>query len=70
MVECLFMVRWVVRSIPQVGEIELFVPPVFHDWCNKGHGMCYPVYGLVHINKPFLLIRISSYLSGHLPYAM
>ena len=18
--------------------------PVLHDWCNKGHGMCYPVY--------------------------
>ena len=19
-----------------------------HDWCNKGCGMCYPVYGMVH----------------------
>ena len=19
--------------------------PVLHDWCNKGHGMCYPVCG-------------------------
>ena len=19
--------------------------PVFHDWCNKGCGMCYPVCG-------------------------
>ena len=18
--------------------------PVLHDWCNKGHGMCYPVW--------------------------
>ena len=23
--------------------------PVLHDWCNKGRGMCYPVYGIVHI---------------------
>ena len=23
--------------------------PVLHDWCNKGHGMCYPVCGMVHI---------------------
>ena len=19
--------------------------PVLHDWCNKGHGVCYPVCG-------------------------
>ena len=24
--------------------------PVLHDWCNKDHGMCYPVCGMVHIN--------------------
>ena len=23
--------------------------PVFHDWCNKGRGMCYPVCGMMHI---------------------
>ena len=23
--------------------------PVLHDWCNKGCGMCYPVYEMVHI---------------------
>ena len=23
---------------------------------NKGHGMCYPVYGMVHIKDPLLLI--------------
>ena len=28
------------------GPIELFlVPASFHDWCNKGCGMCYPVCG-------------------------
>ena len=34
--------------------------PVLHDWCNKGHGMCYPVCGMVHIKEPLLLIRKSS----------
>jgi len=27
---------------------------------NKGHGLCYPVCGKVHINYPLLLIRKSS----------
>ena len=34
--------------------------PVHHDWCNKGCGMCYPVFGMVHIKEPLLLIRKSS----------
>ena len=21
--------------------------PVFHNWCNKGYGMCYPVFNAV-----------------------
>ena len=51
------MVQWVVGSIPNGGPIEIFhVPPVLHDWRNKGHGMCYPVYGMVHIKEPLLLI--------------
>ena len=29
--------------------------PVLHDWFNKGSGMCYPVYGMVHIKEPLLL---------------
>ena len=51
--------------------------PVLHDWCNKGNGMCYPVYGMMHIKEPLLLIgksslcggsRIPPYLSGALLY--
>ena len=34
--------------------------PVLHDWCNKGHGMCYPVCGMMHIKEPLLLIGKSS----------
>ena len=54
--------------------------PVFHDWCNKGRGMCYPIDGMVHINEPMLLIEkkvahvvaaagfFSRSMNGHLPY--
>ena len=38
--------------------------PVLHDWCNKGRGMCYPVYGMVHIKEPMLLIGKSSLCGG------
>ena len=38
--------------------------PVFHDWCNKDRGMCYPVCGMVHIKKPLLLIGNSSLCGG------
>ena len=43
---------------------------VFYDWCNKGHGMCYLVCGMVHIKEPLLLISgfLSRYLNGSLPY--
>ena len=50
--------------------------PVLHDWCNKGHGMCYPVCGIMHLKEPLLLIGKSSpcgpwfplLLSGPFPY--
>ena len=37
--------------------------PVFHDWCNKGRGMCYPVIVLVNIKVPLLLIGKMGYTS-------
>ena len=31
----------------------LFLAPASaHDWCNKGRGMCYSVYGMMHIKEP------------------
>ena len=30
--------------------------PVLHNWYNKGCGMCYPAYGMMHIKEPLLLI--------------
>ena len=48
------------------------------SWFNKGHGICYPVCGVMHIKEPLLLIGksthvatagfLSRYLSGPLPY--
>ena len=29
----------------------------FIELCNKGCGMCYPVYGMVHIKEPFAANR-------------
>ena len=60
------MVRWVIGSIlREVDPLSYFsFQPVLHDWCNKGHGMCYPVCGMVHIIEPLLLIRKSSPYSG------
>ena len=60
------MVRWVVGSILHgVNPLSYFsFQPVLHDWCNKGHGMCYPVCGMVHIKEPLLLIGKSSLCGG------
>ena len=58
------MVRWVIGLILHGGPIELFLIPVLHDWCNTGHGMCYSVYGMVHIKELLLLIEKSSPCGG------
>ena len=65
-VERSLMVRWVVGSILHgVDPLSYFsFLPVFHDWCNKGRGMCYPVCGMVHIKEPLLLIDKSSLCGG------
>ena len=45
-VERSLMVRWVVGSILHaVDPLGYFsFQPVLHDWCNKGCGMCLPVW--------------------------
>ena len=44
------MVRWVVGSILHgVDPLSYFsFQPVLHDWCNKGRGMCYPVWDVAY----------------------
>ena len=61
-VERSLMVRWVVGSILHgVDPLSYFsFQPVLHDLCNKGHGLCYPVCGMVHIKEPLLLLDKSS----------
>ena len=63
------------RSLVDPLSYFLF-QPVFHDWCNKGCGMCYPLCGMMHIKEPLLLIEKSNpcvgrrfplLLSGPLP---
>ena len=59
------MVQWVVGSILHGGPIELLsIQPVLHDWCNKRHGMCYPICGMMHIKEPLLLIEKNSHVAA------
>ena len=60
------MVRWVIGLILHgVDPLSYFsFQPVFHDWCNKGHGMCYPVCGMMHIKEHLMLIEKSSLCGG------
>ena len=72
------LVRWVVGSILHGGggggaePLSYFLfQPVLHDWCNKGYGMCYPVFGTVHIKEPLLLIgKISPCGSSAFPFSL
>ena len=54
------------RIVPSWGgPIELFlVPASALQLCNKGRGMCYPVFGMMHIKEPLLLIGKSSLCGG------
>ena len=48
--------------------------PLPHDWCNKGHGMCYPIWDdaykrtLAANLKEVAAGFLSPYLSGSLPH--
>ena len=65
-VERSLMVQWIIGTILHgVDPLSYFMfQPVLHDWCNKGRGMSYPVYGMVHIKEPLLLINKSSLCGG------
>ena len=57
MVERPLMMTWVIGLITHGGSIDLFlVQPMLHDLCNKGCGICSPVFGMVHIKEPLQLI--------------
>ena len=44
--------------------------PVLHDWSHKGHGMCYPVCGMVHRKEPLLLTGKSSPCGSRFPLSL
>ena len=51
-VKCSSVVRAFAHGVMGVGLIlngYFSFQPVHHYWCNKDHGMCYPVCGMVHI---------------------
>ena len=56
------LLNWVVFK--KCFYVSFSFQPVPHDWCNKGCGMCYPVYGMVHTKEPLLLIGKSSPCGG------
>ena len=57
-VECQLMVQWVVGSIHEWDPLSYFLlQAMIHKWYNKGHGMYYPVCGMLYIKEPLLLIR-------------
>ena len=65
-VEHSLMEQWVAGSILHGVDPLSYssFQPVHHDWCNNGHGMYYPVCGMVHIKEPLLLIDKSSLCGG------
>ena len=53
-----------------IGKSYFTFQPVFHDWCNKGCCMCYPVCGMVYIKDPLLLIGKSCPCSGGIGFPL
>ena len=55
---------WCVGSSDRSFKLDPFsyfsFQSVLHVWCNKGRGMCYPVFEMMHIKEPLLLIGKSS----------
>ena len=53
---CSWCDRWSDLSF-MVDPLSYFsFQSVFHDWCNKGPGICYHACGMVHKKEPLLLI--------------
>ena len=62
-VERPLLMRWVVGSIRHGDPLSyISFKPMFSDWCIKG--MCYPVFGIVHVKESSLLIGKSTPYSG------
>ena len=45
----LYRVTSVSPGLPIHKAGTFLLQPVLYNWCNKEHGMCYPVCGMMHI---------------------
>ena len=55
----------VLRLQDQTSPSGLFLSkPMHHDWCTKGRGMYYAIYGMLHIKDLLLLVKMSDSQSG------
>ena len=53
-----------ISMIDLLRYFALLFQLIFHDLCNKGRRVCYPVCGMMHIKEPLLLIGKSSPCGG------
>ena len=53
-----------VQCLQEHGVVGRRFNSVWYDWCKQGCGMCYPVYGMVHIKYPLVPIEESGPCSG------
>ena len=49
--------QWIIRSLsPPPHLVIISFQPVLHSWFNSDCGMYYPVYGMVQVKYPLLLL--------------
>ena len=51
----------VIRAFGRLSYLSF--QQVFHNWCNKSRGMCYPVCGMVHIKNLLLIEKVAHVVS-------
>ena len=58
-IKALIITLWRNKTMLLLSLTYFSFQPVHHNWYNKGHGMCYPTCGIVHIKDPSQLKKIS-----------
>ena len=51
------------QRVSSLSLSEVHLAPL-HEWCNKVRGMYHPIYGMMHIKEPLLLICYISLFGG------
>ena len=48
----------ILTLIPVSGSFQLFFfYPEVHSWCNKDHGLYYPIHEIVHLKDPIKFMK-------------